>query len=103
MFSWQNCIVGFDIFLLLGSSGGSDHLKEAAAGSSASDSDLTSLAGPHVAIQPQATGNGNGSSNGSERSSGTTQAPQQAKDIAGSRQSFKIAMGNPCEMFVDVM
>lgn len=26
-----------------------------------------------------------------------------SKDLAGSRQSFKLAMGNPCEMFVDVM
>lgn len=54
------------------------------------------------------TGNGNGSSNGSDRSSGTQTAAAaaavgQAKDIAGSRQSFKMAMGNPCEMFVDVM
>lgn len=84
-----------------GSSNGSDHLKDpAAAHSSASDSDLTSL-GPRSAI-PVATGNGNGSSNGSDQSSGT-QVAAQSKDIAGSRQSFKIAMGNPCEMFVDVM
>lgn len=99
-------------------------MKDAAAGnSSASDSDLTSL-GPrssgnnhqhhhhhqqhHHAVGT--SGNGNGSSNGSDRSSGTqvagngaTTGQQQAKDIAGSRQSFKIAMGNPCEMFVDVM
>lgn len=84
-----------------GSSNGSDHLKDAAAGhSSASDSDLTSL-GPRSAL-PMASGNGNGSSNGSDQSSGT-QVAAQSKDIAGSRQSFKIAMGNPCEMFVDVM
>lgn len=56
-------------------------------------------------MQPSASGNGNGSSNGSEQSSGTQvmTAGSQSKDIAGSRQSFKIAMGNPCEMFVDVM
>lgn len=57
-------------------------------------------------MQP-VTGNGNGSSNGSDQSSGT-QIGQPShngpgKDLAGSRQSFKIAMGNPCEMFVDVM
>lgn len=81
----------------------------AAAHSSASDSDLTSL-GPRSAL-PMAAGNngtsigggnGNGSSNGSDQSSGT-QVAAQSKDLAGSRQSFKIAMGNPCEMFVDVM
>lgn len=84
-----------------GSSNGSEQMKDAAAGhSSASDSDITSL-GPRSAL-PLASGNGNGSSNGSEQSSGT-QVAGQAKDIAGSRQSFKIAMGNPCEMFVDVM
>lgn len=92
------------VSLLTGGSSGSDHLKDAAAGqSSASDSDLTSLAGPRVTMPP--SGNGNGSSNGSEQSSGTQvmTAGSQSKDIAGSRQSFKIAMGNPCEMFVDVM
>lgn len=90
--------------LSIGGSSGSDHLKDAAAGqSSASDSDLTSLAGPRATMPP--SGNGNGSSNGSEQSSGTQvmTAGSQSKDIAGSRQSFKIAMGNPCEMFVDVM
>jgi len=82
-------------------------LKDNGAGhSSASDSDLTSL-GPRSG-QPNhgggTSGNGNGSSNGSERSSGTqVAAGGGTKDIAGSRQSFKIAMGNPCEMFVDVM
>lgn len=100
-------------FFIGGSSNGSDQLKDAAAGhSSASDSDITSL-GPRSAVPHiGGTGNGNGSSNGSDRSSGTqtaaavaaaTAAGQQAKDIAGSRQSFKMAMGNPCEMFVDVM
>ena len=27
----------------------------------------------------------------------------QSSDIGGSRQSFRMAMGNPCEFFVDVM
>lgn len=62
--------------------------------------------------------NGNGSSSGgrrsrssgSEASSGTQinqpnmqQQQQNQQDVAGSRQSFKIAMCNPCELFVDVM
>lgn len=90
-----------------GSSNGSEQLKDAATGhSSASDSDITSL-GPR-SVQPVITGNGNGSSNGSDQSSGTQMVQQPhngpgGKDLAGSRQSFKIAMGNPCEMFVDVM
>lgn len=76
------------------------------------------------------TGNGNGSSSGGRRSrssgsehsrsEGSQQCPggpgggqqvperqgqqgSQQQDIAGSRHSFKIAMGNPCELFVDVM
>lgn len=78
-------------------------MKDAAAGhSSASDSDLTSLGPRSGGGVPLPTGNGNGSSNGSDQSSGT-QVAAQSKDLAGSRQSFKIAMGNPCEMFVDVM
>ncbi|XP_044762880.1 segment polarity protein dishevelled homolog DVL-3 [Coccinella septempunctata] len=85
-----------------GSSNGSDPLKDAAAGhSSGTDSDITSL-GPRNNPPMPSSGNGNGSSNGSDQSSGTAVAAQ-SKDIAGSRQSFKIAMGNPCEMFVDVM
>ncbi|KAJ8683053.1 hypothetical protein QAD02_018845 [Eretmocerus hayati] len=54
------------------------------------------------------SGNGNNSgsngkrSNGSRsRSSGSEQSVQ--TDLSGSRQSFRIAMGNPCEFFVDVM
>ncbi|XP_049783955.1 segment polarity protein dishevelled homolog DVL-3 isoform X1 [Schistocerca cancellata] len=53
-------------------------------------------------------------SSGSERSVATasTAGPppsqhrhplQHAQDLSGSRQSFRIAMGNPCEFFVDVM
>ncbi|XP_076389250.1 segment polarity protein dishevelled isoform X5 [Megachile rotundata] len=63
------------------------------------------------------SGNGNGSngkrSNGSRsRSSGSEQSvqtgtgsgnQQNQQDLSGSRQSFRIAMGNPCEFFVDVM
>ncbi|CAG9861102.1 unnamed protein product [Phyllotreta striolata] len=87
-----------------GSSGGSERLKEGATGhSSASDSDITSLGPRSGPLQKTTSGNGNGSSNGSEQSSGTQVANTQSKDIAGSRQSFKIAMGNPCEMFVDVV
>lgn len=89
------------MYCLGGSSNGSEHLKDVATGhSSASDSDITSI-GP-CTVLPANIGNGNGSPSGSEQSSGT-QVAAQSKDIAGSRQSFKIAMGNPCEMFVDVM
>ncbi|XP_056637389.1 segment polarity protein dishevelled homolog DVL-3 isoform X2 [Diorhabda sublineata] len=66
-----------------GSSGGSEHLKDTAAGhSSASDSDITSL-GPRSSAVPKTSGNGNGSSNGSEQSSGTQVSTNpQSKDIA---------------------
>lgn len=38
-------------------------------------------------------------SSGSETSSN----PAYSQDLSASQQSFKIAMGNPCEFFVDVM
>lgn len=51
------------------------------------------------------------SGNGSTHSGTTTtttretekQMDGQSSDIGGSRQSFRMAMGNPCEFFVDVM
>ena len=51
------------------------------------------------------------SANGSVHSGTTTtttretekQLDGQSSDIGGSRQSFRMAMGNPCEFFVDVM
>ncbi|XP_057654323.1 segment polarity protein dishevelled homolog DVL-3 isoform X6 [Diorhabda carinulata] len=72
-----------------GSSGGSEHLKDTAAGhSSASDSDITSL-GPRSSAVPKTSGNGNGSSNGSEQSSGTQVSTNpQSKDIAVSVLSY---------------
>ncbi|KAL3270546.1 hypothetical protein HHI36_021084 [Cryptolaemus montrouzieri] len=64
-----------------GSSNGSDQLKEAVPGhSSGTDSDVTSL-GPQRNNPPIPSGNGNGSSNGSDQSSGTA-AANQSKDIA---------------------
>lgn len=38
-------------------------------------------------------------SSGSETSSN----PAYSQDLSASQQSFKMAMGNPCEFFVDVM
>ncbi|KAG5313269.1 DVL3 protein, partial [Acromyrmex insinuator] len=81
--------------------------------SSASESELQN---PSIPSMPnKSSGNGNGSngkrSNGSRsRSSGSEQSvqtgtgnQQNQQDLSGSRQSFRIAMGNPCEFFVDVM
>lgn len=103
-----------------GSSAGSEHIckepiHDVKSCSSASESDLQM---PSVPVMPkQNSGNGNGSngkrSNGSRsRSSGSEQSVQTGtgpgiqsnqQDLSGSRQSFRIAMGNPCEFFVDVM
>lgn len=101
-----------------GSSNDSEHVcKEVAvdmpkSGSSASESDL---AGVMVAKTAAGSGRRSGGSrsrsSGSEQSVATTstagpqsQHPlQQTQDLSGSRQSFRIAMGNPCEFFVDVM
>ncbi|XP_015124461.1 segment polarity protein dishevelled homolog DVL-3 isoform X1 [Diachasma alloeum] len=101
-----------------GSSAGSEHIckepiHDLKSCSSASETDL------HMPpnVPSKNSGNGNGSngkrSNGSRsRSSGSEQSvqtgtgstnQQNQQDISGSRQSFRIAMGNPCEFFVDVM
>ncbi|XP_063219912.1 segment polarity protein dishevelled homolog DVL-3 isoform X1 [Bacillus rossius redtenbacheri] len=102
-----------------GSSNGSEHLcKEGAvdlmkSGSSTSESDAP--VGGIMTLKPSASGRRSGGSrsrsSGSEQSVATisTTGPQsqhplqQTQDLSGSRQSFRIAMGNPCEFFVDVM
>ena len=107
-----------------GSSNGSEPVcKEAAAdlmksGSSASESELGGGGnggnGVVTALKPSGGRRSGGSrsrSSGSEQSVATasTAGPQsqhplqQTQDLSGSRQSFRIAMGNPCEFFVDVM
>jgi len=114
------------IFVSGGSSNGSEPVcKEAGAdmmksGSSASESELGvgggvgGNSGIVTAVKPSGGRRSGGSrsrSSGSEQSVATTstagpqsQHPlQQTQDLSGSRQSFRIAMGNPCEFFVDVM
>ncbi|XP_066997282.1 segment polarity protein dishevelled homolog DVL-3 isoform X2 [Anabrus simplex] len=103
-----------------GSSNDSEHVcKEVTvdltkSGSSASESDLAVPSGVAVVKQPgsgRRSGGSRSRSSGSEQSVATTsttgpqsQHPlQQTQDLSGSRQSFRIAMGNPCEFFVDVM
>lgn len=108
-----------------GSSNGSEQhcLKEKellkSGGSSASESDLVRNQG-HVHGGGRRSGGSRSRSSGSEQSVATTTTtpPQQgssvasgpsasgtpnADDVSGSRQSFRMAMGNPCEFFVDVM
>ena len=106
-----------------GSSNGSEQhcLKDKdllkSGGSSASESDLVRT---HGHGGGRRSGGSRSRSSGSEQSVATTTTtpPQQgssvasgptvtgtpnAEDISGSRQSFRMAMGNPCEFFVDVM
>lgn len=101
--------------VLSGSSGGSlpDCNKVRPDSSQESDAASSVLAAGNP--PPPICGNGNGSSSGGRisRSSGSEQSRSDKshaqgnqavqQDIAGSRHSFKIAMGNPCELFVDVM
>lgn len=103
-----------DESVLSGSSGGSLPDCNKVRQDSSQESDAASsvlVAGPQNAPP---CGNGNGSSSGGRisRSSGSEQSRSERaqpgvqavqQDIAGSRHSFKIAMGNPCELFVDVM
>ncbi|XP_043277883.1 segment polarity protein dishevelled homolog DVL-3 isoform X1 [Venturia canescens] len=103
-----------------GSSAGSEHIckepiHDLKSCSSASESELHVPSIPSMPNKNSNNGNGsngkrsNGSrsrSSGSEQSvptgSGSGNQPTQ-QDISGSRQSFRIAMGNPCEFFIDVM
>lgn len=79
------------LLVILGSSAsGSSRKDKGKSGSpagSGSDSDNASLASARrVTLEPSPRNISN--------------VPQ---DLSGSRQSFKMAMGNPCEFFVDVM
>lgn len=108
-----------------GSSNGSERhcLKDKdllkSGGSSASESDLVRNHGQNHA-GGRRSGGSRSRSSGSEQSVATTTTtpPQQGssvgsgptasgtpntEDVSGSRQSFRMAMGNPCEFFVDVM
>lgn len=49
------------------------------------------------------TGTGSGGFPQSQMQQPQQLAQTQQQDLSGSRQSFRIAMGNPCEFFVDVM
>ncbi|XP_014211768.1 segment polarity protein dishevelled homolog DVL-3 [Copidosoma floridanum] len=49
------------------------------------------------------TGSGGGGGGGGSNTGSGGPGQQQQQDLSGSRQSFRIAMGNPCEFFVDVM
>lgn len=99
---------------LSGSSGGSLPDCNKVRQDSSQESDAASSVLVATNTKAPICGNGNGSSSGGRisRSSGSEQSrsehAQQAnqatqQDLAGSRHSFKIAMGNPCELFVDVM
>lgn len=81
----------YSLLVILGSSAsGSSRKDKGKSGSpagSGSDSDNASLASARrVTLEPSPRNISN--------------VPQ---DLSGSRQSFKMAMGNPCEFFVDVM
>lgn len=133
VFLWSRDFLAFKLMCLIFVSGGSSNgsepvCKEAGAdmmksGSSASESELGvggggvgggANSGIVTAVKPSGGRRSGGSrsrSSGSEQSVATTstagpqsQHPlQQTQDLSGSRQSFRIAMGNPCEFFVDVM
>lgn len=100
-----------------GSSNGSDHSRVCAApptatlptksgGSSASESGVEL---PHnkPSNNPRSRSGGSRSSGSSVATATTSPPPQPGvhpdNDLSASRQSFRMAMGNPCEFFVDVM
>lgn len=90
-----------------GSSNGAEMAQDRKSGSpGGSDSDVASQRSIRRGSNP---GEGGAGSSGSERSANThiTQDGPRLDaippELAGSAQSFRVAMGNPCEFFVDVM
>lgn len=87
------------IFTFTGSSASGDSRKEkinksgSPAGSGGSDTETGSIASVRLGCQGERIP--------------LVQAPNNlgnmSQDMSGSRQSFRMAMGNPCEFFVDVM
>ena len=71
--------------------------KSASPMGSGSESDAASLAGGRLPLQ---TG-----PSGAPLPPGQSNTPLGSipPELSGSRQSFRMAMGNPCEFFVDVM
>lgn len=93
---------------IAGSSNGSNGKKE--------KTDRKSASPANSASDSESQQGRRAGSSGSEHSVSTSVSQQQQamarqlgqletvpQDISGSRQSFRMAMGNPCEFFVDVM
>lgn len=78
-------------------------MKTAASGASSSGG------GGSSGGAPMRNPNGNNEQTDKQRamvgssSSETSSIPAYSQDLSASQQSFKMAMGNPCEFFVDVM
>ncbi|XP_067140548.1 segment polarity protein dishevelled homolog DVL-3 isoform X2 [Centruroides vittatus] len=91
-----------------GSSNGGDPSKEKDKSASPGGSDSEAASQRSGGCRGSSAGEGVGSSS-SEQSINTTASQEVRRidsvppDLAGSRQSFRMAMGNPCEFFVDVI
>lgn len=93
-----------------GSRSGSDIIvpitKTAPSGASSSAASAVHNAALTAAMKNnEQNGGGVGKRNAAIESSGseTSSNPAYSQDLSTSQQSFKMAMGNPCEFFVDVM
>ena len=85
--------------------GGGSNGNNSGSNSKRSNGSRSRSSGSEQSVQT-GTGSGGGGSSGIQSSSTLQHQQQQQQsqqDLSGSRQSFRIAMGNPCEFFVDVM
>lgn len=90
-------IFALKILIIGGSRSGSDIIKQNMIGLALSDH-----SGGTTQQNPATAPSTVDKSSGSEKSQ-VMASPNVPTDLSASQQSFRMAMGNPCEFFVDVM
>lgn len=90
------------MFNLGGSRSGSDVMKQNIIGVAMSDHSGSTVQQNPMSSKPVAAPSTVDKSSGSEKSQ-VMAPPNVPTDLSASQQSFRMAMGNPCEFFVDVM
>lgn len=90
------------MFNLGGSRSGSDIMKQNIIGVAMSDHSGSTTQQNPLSSKSVAAPSTVDKSSGSEKSQ-VMAPPNVPSDLSASQQSFRMAMGNPCEFFVDVM
>lgn len=101
LYIYEKKIITFSVivFTLGGSRSGSDVMKQNMIGLAMSEHSGGTAQQNPPAVAPSSVDK----SSGSEKSQVMVPPPNVPTDLSASQQSFRMAMGNPCEFFVDVM